>query len=523
MSSVRSSSKSASSGVVGVPRLILRGLPERVQQLSRGMIYGVAVDQQSIRLPLWSASLLETLKQGNPAVLLSPAEPPALLRKALLAGVDLAPALKSGQLRLFRHRVDAAKQMFQGGPERLVEELAKYTVGPRSFIVFDQADPFFMLADPKQAMEASTLFAQWAEENDHTLLGMFVPASHAPRDYITLRTLAESFAGFAVVKSGDEASSMEVRHWFGAQGASPRLTMHLDFDEEGCLHARPVGGGAIAAVDAEAEELVGTRQVLDDFGQEARPWKVVDSYLDAIDAARKAKAGTVMLHFSRQQEFRSLCQAVASIRALNRPQLRVVVREAGAHLRLVHVMALLRVGATLTLSRSVSPAQAQATINSLRGTQFARLTSGDVEKVLSDTTAGFSEPVVGFDVFCSSVERALHLAEQVSLPHTMVRLGLQGIGGDRLAGIAARRGARDMLMSVHDDSLWVFLFGCSAADSETVLARLFGRNFERLFLGFSRVEGGPEILRMLSGLGAVTLTADTVPHNVEYLPWVAKA
>ncbi len=522
MSSVRQSSKSASGGAQGVPRLILRGLPDRVQHLSRGMIYGVAVDQQSIRLPLWSASLLESLRLGNPAVLLSPAEPPALLRKALLAGVDLAPALKSGQLRLFRHRVDAAKQMFQGGPERLVEELAKYTVGPRSFIVFDQADPFFMLADPKQAMEASTLFAQWAEENDHTLLGMFVPAAHAPRDYITLRTLAESFAGFAVVKSGDEASSLEVRHWFGADGASPRLTMHLDFDEEGRLHARPVGGSS-SAVDPEAEDLLGTRQSLDDFGQEARRWKMVDSYLDAIDAARRAKAGTIMLHFSRQQEFRSLCQAVASIRSLNRPQLRVVVREAGAHLRLVHVMALLRVGATLTLSRSVSPAQAQATISSLRGTQFARLVSGDVEKVILETTAGFSEPVVGFDVFCASVERALHLAEQAALPHTMVRLGLQGIGGDRLAAIAARRGARDMLMSVHDDSLWVFLFGCNAGDSETVLARLFGRNFERLFLGFSRVEGGPEILRMLSGLGAAALTADSVPHNVEYLPWVAKA
>jgi cellulose biosynthesis protein BcsE len=473
------------------PRLALPGLSERVQQLSRGMIYGIAVDQQSIRVPLLASCVLASVQSGNVAVMLSASEPSALVRKAKLAGVDLAPALASGQLRLFRHKLDAAKQMFQAGPERLVHELAKYTVGPRSLIVFDQADPFFLLSDPKQALEASSLYAQWAEENEHTLVAAFAPAVQAPRDYITLRTVAEGFAGFAVVRTGEDAPSIEIRHWFGEQGASPRAVHTLEFDPQGQLRAiAPTGGqGAIASNE---EQFIATRAAIDDFGSDARHWRAVETTLDALDAARKLKAGTVLLHFSRVQDFRALCQVVAAIRVLNRPQVRVVVRETGSQLRLAHMMALLRLGVSFTLSKAMPPAQAQMTLNTLRGTLLAREVSTDVEKTIAETTASFTSPIVEFEQLCSLVEGALSLSDQVALPHTLVRLGLQGIGGDRLASIASRRGARDMLMAVHDDSLWLFLFGCNSADSETVLARLFGRNFERLFMGFSRVEGSQE-------------------------------
>ena len=66
-------------------KLGVAGLPERIQQLARGMIYAVVADQQSIRIPFLARSAVKTIEAGLTVILLSQAEPAAWVKKARLA------------------------------------------------------------------------------------------------------------------------------------------------------------------------------------------------------------------------------------------------------------------------------------------------------------------------------------------------------------------------------------------------------------------------------------------------------
>ena len=127
-------------------RLGIAGLPERIQSLSRGMIYAVVADQQSIRIPLLARSAVKTIEAGLTVVLLAQAEPSAWVKKARLAGIELGQHLRSGALKIFRHQPDAVKQVFKAGAKKVIGELDQQMLEPGSLVIFDQADPFFLLA-----------------------------------------------------------------------------------------------------------------------------------------------------------------------------------------------------------------------------------------------------------------------------------------------------------------------------------------------------------------------------------------
>ena len=481
-------------------RLGIAGLPERIQNLSRGMIYAVVADQQSIRIPLLARSAIKSIEAGLTVVLLAQAEPSAWVKKARLAGIELGPHLRSGSLKIFRHQPDAVKQVFKAGAKKVISELDQQLLEPGSLVIFDQADPFFLLADPRFAVEACQNYQAWAEENDLTLLAAFVPSAHAPRDYVTLRSVAENMAGYAVMRNGPETTQLEFRHWFGPSGPNPRTLFGLLFDEQGVLVAKSIGRGAAAGIDTVLEIEVATRRASDDFVVGATPWRLVENYADALSAVKEAPAGTLILHFSHAAEFRALCQTVSTVRALGRAQWRVLIRETGSKLRIPHVVALLRLGASMIIPQETHPTQARLISEAFRGTLFTRVVESRVDNVLEElqglNTKNVREPAE----FRRMAEQLMAAGSEFEIPHTLVRLGLDQIEGDRISSILSRRGARDMLFSEHDHSLYVFLFGCPVDHSEAVLSRLLGKNFERLFQGWFRVGKNREILAALAQL-----------------------
>src|SRR5258705_8071121 len=68
-------------GQTAQARFGLGELPGRVDRLAAGMIYGVACDEQAVRLPLVAGALAASLRAGKQCVLLTPSEPGILLRK----------------------------------------------------------------------------------------------------------------------------------------------------------------------------------------------------------------------------------------------------------------------------------------------------------------------------------------------------------------------------------------------------------------------------------------------------------
>jgi cellulose biosynthesis protein BcsE len=509
-----SRSDSLIAGPVLYAKLGISKLPLRLSVMARGMVYAIAVDQQSVRIPLITRTVLQSLDSGLPCVLMSPFDPASLLKKGALAGVDLSSYLRSGQLKIFRQKQTTSKDLFKTGVGRLIDELGFFNLPPRSLVVFDNADSSFCLADPAAAIDAANLYSQWAESHEHTVLAAFVPSAHAPRDYVTLRSVAENFGGFAVVKSVDDETVLDVRHWFGAQGAVPRSSYALQFADNGQLQARPTVTAGRMSVDPSREVNVVSRKAAEEFNVGTSSWRVAENFIEVIDIMRSAPGGTAVLHFDRVQTLKELAQAVAALRALARPQMRIVVRECGSRLRLAQTVALLRLGVSMVIPTEVPGSSARLMAESLRGSTFARSFESDVGAALEDARSDAIKGSLTVKEFRRKVEALLSVSADFEIPHTLISFSTVTPQAAKAAASALRRSARDALFCEVDSALEVFLFGCPPESAEMVLARILGARFESLLLGWQRISGNRDILSALSRIESDGLDEE-VPAPVE--------
>src|SRR6266850_1847049 len=380
-------------GTSGQPRLGLGELPERVDRLASGMVYALACDQQAVRLPLIANAILASVRAGNRCALLAPSHPSVLLRKLRLAGFALEAPLKRGELDLFEVSRDAGKELFRLGADTLLGQLDKHIPERDVLVVLDEADALFQVADLSAAVEAAQRYVEWAAARNHTLLAMFAPAPLAPRDYLNLRRIAESFGGFGLAKPASGGAVLEVRHWFGPEGASAR-------------------------------------------------------------------------------ELEPLCRAVAAVRALGRPALRVIVRERGLRLRAGEALALLRLGASTIIPLDVPDTAAKRMADALQGTRFARPYDSDVEHVLAETTVLLAKRPRRAAELRDALERLLAAADGFDVPCSLVRLEVRHLDASRMLALASRN-AREVIGFAHQGSVWLFLFGCPPEVAPRVLQRVF--------------------------------------------------
>src|SRR5882672_9651529 len=149
-------------GKPGQPRLGLGELPERIDRLAAGMVYGLACDQQAVRLPLIANAILASVRTGKRCALLSTSDPAVLLRKLRLAGFALEGPLKRGELDLFEVSREAATQLFRLGAETLLAQLDKNIPARDVLVVLNEADALFQVADLSAGVEAAQRYVDWA-------------------------------------------------------------------------------------------------------------------------------------------------------------------------------------------------------------------------------------------------------------------------------------------------------------------------------------------------------------------------
>jgi cellulose biosynthesis protein BcsE len=514
---------SLTAGPVLHARLGISKLPLRLSIMARGMVYAVAVDQQSVRIPLITRTVLQSLEAGLPCVLMSPFDPASLLKKGSLAGVDLSAFLRTGQLKIFRQKQTTSKDLFKTGVGRLIDELGFFNLPQRSLVVFDNADSSFCLADPTAAVDAANLYSQWAEAHEHTILAAFVPSANSPRDYVTLRSVSENFGGFAIVKAVDDETVLDVRHWFGAQGAVPRSSYALQFADNGQIEARPTVAAGRMSVDPSREINIVSRKAAQDFGAASANWRIAENYMDVIDLMRNSPGGTAVLHFDRAQNLKELAQAVAALRALARPQMRVVIRECGARLRLAQTVALLRLGVSMVIPAEVGGSSGRMMADSLKGSTFARSFESDVNVVLEDARSEPNKGPLSVTEFRRRVETLLNISADFEIPHTLISFSTVTPQAAKAAASALRRSARDAVFCDVDASLEIFLFGCPPENAEMVLSRILGARFESLLLGWQRISGNTEILSALSRIEpepeSIVAQGNEVGGNGQVIPF----
>ena len=445
-------------------------LPSRVGRLAPGMIYSIACDQQAVRLPIVAGALSASLAAGKRCVLLTGASPGMFLRKAQLAGFALEPRVKAGELTLFHMAGDTAKHLFRVGAESFLRELEQNFPERSAFLVFDNADALFMLSDPQASEEASQRYIEWVSAHEHSLLAMFAPAATAARDYLTLRHIAENFAGFAVAKSVQGGAVLELRHWFGAEGASPRESFVLRSERSGELR---VWTAAQPTDDLPpVESVIFVCGVVDHVAPQWRSWQEAESISDAVDAARRSEAAILLLPFEKLGDYEVLCRAIVTVRAMGQPALRVMVRERQLRLRASQQLALMRLGVSSIIPADLSDGATKRVVDSLYGSRFMRPYDMDAQQVDEETSGLLRRAVTSPAAFCDVVERLLAASDDFDIDSCLVRLEFAGHEPTGVVNIARRLG-RDLVAFAHRQTAWLFVFGCPRTMAPAMLERLF--------------------------------------------------
>src|SRR5438270_3378618 len=316
----------AAVGKAGQARLGLGELPARIDRLAPGMVYGLACDQQAVRLLLIANAILASARTGRHCALLVPSDPAVLLRKLRLAGFALEAPLKRGELELFQVARDAAKQLFRLGAESLIAQIDKNMPARDLLIVLDEADALFQVADLSAGVDAAQRYVDWTAERNHTLLALFAPAPHAPRDYLNLRRIAETFGGFGLAKPAPGGALLQIRHWFAPEGASAGECFELRLygaPQRPRIEALPLSGEDLPPVDA----VICVRDALGSAAVTSKSRESVGTLEEAVDAARRSDSARIFLPYDSPRDFAPLCHAVSAVRALGRPSLRLIVRE----------------------------------------------------------------------------------------------------------------------------------------------------------------------------------------------------
>jgi Cellulose biosynthesis GIL len=484
-------------------KLGVDGLPQPVENLAEGGVYGLAADQPSIRIPLLARSVAATVANGQRVVIFSSVESTAYFKRSRLVGCDLSSMARLGQIHFVRQR-PSSEDSSGLALKRMLSELRHLKLPERSFLLIDLADELMQCLDLVQLGLSVAMINTWAESGKHSVLLCFSLSGLGPKALANLKTCSETFAGFAVIRSAEDDTVLNIRHWFGLKGPAARASFSLTVSEEGDVSANASFTGRLSVDQAQEVYLV-TRRAFEDFGLHVSQWKVVDSALDAHEILRQCLGGTVVLHFDHHNEMRELAQTVAAIRALGRAQIRIVIRECQSRLRTAQMVALFRLGVSVIIPQSISGTAGRLMAESLAGSLVTRNFETDVKKALSEARVDFRAGPLAPDEFKNAVELLLNAASEMDLPCTLVVMNPQTAIASNAAMSAIKIALRDAVFAESDDGIWVFLFGCAPESAQIVMTRLLGARFENLLVGWRRLSGARDILPMLSLLAGAHL------------------
>jgi hypothetical protein len=456
----------------------LPGLDDSIAALARGQVYGIVADPQSLRLPLLAQLLHCTLTAGGRSTLILPGDPAAFLSKARLAGFDLSWFEQNGDLEIVRQRADPLLPLFRGGAGPVLEMIDRSVRDDRRLLVLEQAEPLLLLSDPEAAGVAADGLRAWAERRGLVVLAAFTPATRPQREFLSLRAAAEEFAGFAVLREHEGGAVLDLRHWFGEAGPTPRGSLRLRLQGNGGLSVEPVSPAPARSGETGIVQVVAIERALDDALAAVRDsnWVVIKHHAEAIETARRLAAGAIVLPFDRATPFRALCQAVSSIRRVAAPWVAIVVRERGLRLRLGQQVALTRLGASTVVSGDQDDTGLAQAIRALSGTAFMRSLPDDLEATIAAAGTSLAPQLMVTRAFRDLVAEVLLASEGIDLPHTLLHVACDPAKAQQLGTLGLQRKVRDAAMSVDPSGLWLFLFACPAARARSVAERIFGRN-----------------------------------------------
>ena len=205
------------------------------------------------------------------------------------------------------------------------------------------------------------------------------------------------------------------------------------------------------------------------------------------------KSGNILLPYGAPNSFRSLALLVGDLRSMGNDGLRIVVREQGKTLRLSQSTALMKLGVSLILPKSLDSALVRRSIIDLEGTKYQGKFRRDVEEVLRQARKMQTHQRMTEEEFRTHAQNVLG-AELSPLPHTLVVLHPLTARESKDIDTALSTGLRDGVYTVQPEGIWLLLMACKPFDCQPVLERVIGSQFENLLIGWRNIGNSIDIL-----------------------------
>ncbi len=393
---------------------------------------------------------------------------------------DVRRAALVGQLHALAWTADAARQLRQLGPARLLGEMAASGMGAQDLLVLDLLDPWLEETGDDCALEGAVSEAlrsleRWARLHQGPVIAM-APARYRGQPLLPLLAAGTVLrvASFAVEPEGARLDIIRWGRGPAGMAAAARLALQADGSGRWRSGARSDLDARAALAPCDAGTVHAMRAVLSDATDIPPGWQVHATIDELVAATRDAVAATVVLAHDHPDALGTLAQVVARLRREHPQLLRIAVRETGAALRRSGELALLRLGANVVLERGLGFPHLLRQLAEL-GQAAASPVGADTDPastlrgLLPDAVHGYLAP----RDFCAAVERMIQRTAGEQIQHSLVHLPLLPHIAhlDALLACSPRRDGD--LITANVDGVCLFLFGCAADDVMAALDSLF--------------------------------------------------
>lgn len=416
---------------------------------------------------------------------------------ALLATPALRAAHDAGRLRACLLPAAAQRRLRQEGVAALAGELRRAGHDSATALCLLDAHAVLAGASVAQVRRLARQVRRWSAGLRRPLALLFPlhrwPEGGTGQDPAGIAQLVTTaFDHVAQLRTQAEEPCLTLYRWDGASGAVAQARYGLQplspQANDGSAGPRLRYSGSLSQGEwptlvaaPDADTVYATLASVADQRRVPPTWRIVADQHALAEATAQAVGATVLLDAGEPERFEELAALVHRLRSSRPLSLKIVVRETRRRLRVHSEQVLLRLGATSVIYREIGFSRLLRMIDESRALVHAR----EVETDCAAALRGHSvEPVRGYlapETFIAQVEDALARSRGTGLEHCLVHLLLLPSVA-HLDALRACRALRDGdLFSADAAGVYVFLFGCTQADLDDVLARMFSLPLEQCF------------------------------------------
>lgn len=501
------------------------GLPTGADSLSPRELYAVTVSHGPLLQAHAARCAATALRAGQRVAVVCGFPAVALLAALKRLGVDGDSESRRGSLLIFEPMGDWAALLAQHGAERVVDEFDQFGVPDGSHVIIAPADAALNWRNAKAAIQQARAYKEWCDDRDLTGLFLFGSAIPPVASQVSLRMLADSFAGIAHLRGDGAQFHWDIEHWRGAEATVIDQSFPVGFDAQGAPFVlQDSAGDSETALRAPDEaDVFSTRGAVAGDANVPESWQLLPDGADWLDAVGNAVAATCLLDHGPSRNFRELARTVYDTRLRFGNALKIVVRIRGQRLRYNDELLLLRLGANTVVPSDASLSDVQARILALQGRLYTRELADDFDQAV---LAAAPPPAGGYQApasFSFVSKETMVRAETLGLENALVRLHIMPNVPHLDALSACRLKRPGDLFTADENSVYLFLFACRESDIDATVDRVFSVPLAELFEGQTRSATSDSIRSALDELSGRLEIAPMADFSAQLAGGVAAA